>query len=80
MTEYKIGEDVTIPTSYLGAKYGVGKIISIWADGNRMAVDFSGHLGHYTVSDHKIHKAINVFGFTFVEDDTIPENEIHIKD
>lgn len=50
--KYKVGEEVTIPTSELGNKYGIGVIKAIWS--NRIAVDFSGHLGYYTISQHDI--------------------------
>lgn len=79
MTEYKAGDEITIPTSYLGSKYGIGKVISVWADGKKMAVDFKGHVGHYTVENHKIHRAIEVYGFKIGIDERVPKDQVLIK-
>lgn len=49
---YNIGDLVDIPSSDLGKIYGFGKILAVWSD--KIAVNFSGHLGHYTISNHII--------------------------
>lgn len=76
MHEYRVGDFIYIPSSELGKRYGKGKIVSVWFD--KIAVDFSGHLGHYTLSNHPIIPA-TFLGMEVVLDDTIPENEFHIK-
>lgn len=55
MSEYKVGDLVYINTSDLGKVYGLGEVKAIWAD--KISVDFSGHIGHYTISQHEIKKA-----------------------
>lgn len=51
----KINSKVKIPTSILGLNgKEIGTVTAIWQDGNKIAVDFDGHLGHYTVSKHEI--------------------------
>jgi hypothetical protein len=73
---FKVGDFVSVPTSVLGKKYGVGKILAIWFD--KMSIDFSGHLGNYTMSKHTI-IPVEFFGMDVVLDETIPKNEIHLK-
>lgn len=75
-TEFKVGDLVVVPTSHLGKLYGAGQIVAIWSD--RIAVNFSGHLGHYSISSHKINHA-SIMGIKNVIDEMIPKNEIHIK-
>lgn len=72
----KVGDPIYIPTSNLGCKYGIGKIVAIWS--NKISVDFSGHLGQYTVDKHDIIPA-EIFGMKVVLDETIPKDEMHIK-
>lgn len=57
MSDYKAGDEVTIPSSHLGSEYGIGKIIAIW--NGKMKVDFSGHIGIYTIDKHTIERAKN---------------------
>lgn len=77
MTEYKVGQEVTIPKSELGAKYGIGKIVAVW--GGKMAVDFKGHLGHYTIEKNEIYNVVTFSGIKLALDSNIPENEIHVR-
>lgn len=51
---YKLSEWVEIPTSELSKQFGKGKIVEIY--GTTIAVDFQGHIGKYTVSNHEIKK------------------------
>lgn len=51
-SQLTVGRIVEIPSSYLGKKYGQGKIVSKF--GGTIQVDFDGHLGQYTVSKHEI--------------------------
>lgn len=47
--EVDLPSPCVVPTAYL-SKYGPGTIIARWR--NKVAVDFAGHLGHYTVARH----------------------------
>lgn len=50
--ELKIGRIVEIPSSNLGKMYGQGVITAYF--GGTIQVNFSGHLGQYTISKHEI--------------------------
>lgn len=77
-SEYKRGDVVSIPTSTLGKLYGNGEVVAAWAD--KIAVDFSGHLGQYTIGNHTVKLMETEFlGMKVVIDETIPVDEIHVK-
>lgn len=52
--ELKIWDRVKIPTSELGKKGNIGEILSIW--NGKISVNFSGKIGHYTLSKHEVIK------------------------
>lgn len=77
MSEFKVDQEVTIPSSDLGSRYGIGKIVAIWS--NKIAVDFSGHLGHYTIENHEIYPVKTIMGVKFAVDTAVPDDEIHVR-
>lgn len=76
--EFEVGDEVYIPSSNLGKTYGIGKITAIWS--GIMAVDFSGHLGHYTIAKHILVKPLEILpGIEVHIDPSLNPNEYYFK-
>ena len=76
--EFKAGDIVSIPSSNLGKTYGLGRVTAVW--NGIMAVDFSGHLGQYTIAKHVIVKPAEILpGITIHIDETLGPNEFYFK-
>lgn len=52
----KLGSEIQITSSVLGANGEIGKIIAIFGseEATKLKVDFDGKIGIYTISKHKI--------------------------
>lgn len=72
----EVGDWVKVPNSSLSKRYGIGQVIASWHD--TVQIDFSGHLGQYTVSKHDFERA-EFLGMKIHIDETLPINEIQIR-
>lgn len=80
MGQFEIGQKVEIPTSRLGQEFGAGEVVRVYS--GIIHVMFGKYLGIYTISKHTINVVTEnkLFGLDVVLDDSIPINEIRVKD